>query len=341
MNKKVLNRFRNELTRQKKNLLEWLGRADQEKKAVVCCSIDGVGSTPENIPKISEINRALDRIDKGDFGKCEKCDEEVELKRLELDFTTCVCLDHYSTDQIDELERDLEMAAKVQQHLFPCCFPALDGLEMAVLAEPAKIVGGDYFDFFRYAEMTQGLAIADVMGKGVSASMLMANLQASIRILGTEHDKLDDLAFHLNKLFQHNLKLIRFITLFLAAVDTSNRKLYYCNAGHNPALWWSSNTQSAQWLKPTGPAIGINPEAQYVSESISIGEGDLIILYTDGLVEAKNDSRQEFGTERLTEFTRRHHEESPELFISNLKKHVLDYAGSIHDDMTMMVLKVT
>jgi len=341
MKKPVLDRFRSELTRQKKNLMEWLGRADREEKAVVCCSFNGVEKTTVDIPKISELDQALERIDEGDFGKCDLCDGEVELKRLELDFATCVCLDHYTMDQIDELERDLEMAAQVQQHLLPAGIPALDGVDIAILAEPAKIVGGDYFDFFQRKDITQGLAVADVMGKGVSASMLMANLQASIRILGAEHEKLDDLAFHLNKLFRHNVKLIRFITLFLAAVDISNRKLYYCNAGHNPALWWNSETQSATWLKPTGPAIGINPEPQYTSESIDIGEGDLIIFYTDGLIEAKNGSRQDFGTERLVEFTRQHHEDSPEFFISNLKKEVLNFAGAIQDDMTIMALKVS
>jgi len=344
MKKILLKRFRNSLDRQKKLLKSWFGREGIVKRAIF-----GNGESelaPSDCEdtvnrKLHTIDDALHRIDEGNFGKCEVCGEEVEPELLELDFTACVCLDHYSDAQKRELERDLELAAKVHQHLFPRYIPALDGVEISVSSEPARIVGGDYFDFFRYKDTLQGVAIADVMGKGVSASMLMANLQASLRILGPEHAELEELALRLNQLFRYNLKLIRFISLFVAGIDMPNREFYYCNAGHNPPLWWKSTSGSVDWLKPTGPAIGLTAEPRFGSGSVQYETGDLFLLYTDGLIEARNGSGEEFGAVRLAEYTRKNGRQSAEQFLSGLRREVLEFAGKLVDDTTIMVLKAT
>lgn len=128
------------------------------------------------------------------------------------------------------------------------------------------------------------------MGKGLPASMLMSNLQASLRILGPEKNELHDVATRLNELFRFNLKLIRFISIFLGAVDKENRLIYYRNAGHHPPFLWNNSLQKVQLLNPTGPAIGLIPNAKFKSESIPFYSGDLLLLYTDGLVEARSSS---------------------------------------------------
>ena len=342
MKKRLLTRFRHSLERQMLLLKNWFGKNGKVGSAVFGNGKDSLDPDccREKVEsRVATLENAIHRIDEGNFGTCEVCGEEVEPELLELDFTACVCLDHYSEQQKRDLERDLELAAKVHQHLFPRHIPALDGIEISVSADPARIVGGDYFDFFRYRDTLQGLAIADVMGKGVSASMLMANLQASLRILGPEHTELNKLAFRLNELFRYNLKLIRFISLFVAGVDMPNRIFYYCNAGHNPPLWWNSAAGTLEWLKPTGPAIGITAEPRFDSGRVEYGPGDLFLLYTDGLVEARDGSDDEYGTERLAAYTRAKAHLPAESFLSGLKEEVLGHAGNLQDDTTIMVLK--
>jgi len=298
----TLDRFRHALTKHRDTLLEWINTDSPHKDVHL-----GSANLKDVFQVISELKDALERIDSGHFGQCTECNGKVEAERLALDFTTCVCLDHYSKDQIHALENDLELAAKVQRQLLPGYIPSLPGIQIAVHAEPARIVGGDYYDFFQYnSGSAQGIALADVMGKGLPASILMSNLQASLRILGPEHDELHALAARLNELFRYNLTLIRFIAIFLVKIDIDSRILHYCNAGHNPPLWWHAASRSIRWLQPTGPAIGLTHDPEYTSKTIRLASGDLILLYTDGLTEAQNPNGEEFGEQRLASYIKDH-----------------------------------
>lgn len=339
MDTTFLNKIHRSLLRHKTNLVDWVKNGDTSQSR--CLGTDKKEEcSVENLEIISKIDEALDKVEHGTFGKCELCSGEVEEERLTLDFTTCVCLDHYSPDQLRELERDLEMAAKVQQHLLPASLPALNGVQMAVMARPAGVVGGDYYDFFRYKQHCQGLAIADVMGKGVQASMLMANLQASLRIMGPDYQDLASLANRLNELFRFNLKQIRFITMFLAGYDPESREMHYINAGHHPPLLWNSVSQSYQWLKPTGPAIGLVPETNYKLETLQFDDGDMLVMYTDGLVEARNNKKKEFGLDGLVQYTQENCTKPPQTFLNDLLSEVNSFGADIRDDLTLMVLKM-
>lgn len=340
MKSAFLNNIRHSLLRHKTNLTEWVKIENGSQNINLGTDGDPGERPSEDMTLIPKIDEALNRMDHGIFGKCELCSGEVEQERLVLDFTTCVCLDHYTQDQLRELERDLEMAAEVQQHLLPASLPALDGLEIAVVARPYGAVGGDYYDFFRYKEHYQGFAIADVMGKGVPASMLMANLQASLRIMGPDYPDFASLAVRLNELFRYNLKQIRFITLFMAGFNPDSRIVHYLNAGHHPPLLWNSFSQSYRWLKPTGPAIGLVPEARYTSGTFQFQEGDMLVMYTDGLVEARNKEREEFGLDGLAKYTLGNVEKSPQVFLNNLLNEVNIFGADIKDDLTLMVLKM-
>lgn len=340
MNKKFLNRIRYSLQRHKANLLAWFKTVDGARSQYFGPEAGDEELADGQLEMVSRIDEALDRVENGTFGQCEQCDGEVEAERLVLDFTTSVCLDHYSKEQIRALENDLELAAKVQRHLLPGSLPALAGVQLAVLARPARIVGGDYYDFFRYKNCCQGLAIADVMGKGVSASMLMANLQASLRIMGPDFPELPPLATRLNELFRYNLKQIRFITLFLAGFDPETHEMHYLNAGHNPPLLWNAESRSVRWLKPTGPAIGLMPEAHYTAETLQLREGDMLVMYTDGLVEARN-GEAEFGTAGLSDYTLENHTKAPEHFLNGLLDKVKAFGAEFRDDLTLMVLKMS
>ncbi len=332
----ALNRFRHALTKHRDTLLEWISTDSPYKDVHL-----GSANSKDIFHVIRELKDALERIDSGKFGYCAECNGEVEPERLTLDFTTSVCLDHYSKDQLHALENDLELAAKVQHQLLPGYIPSLPGIQIAVHAEPARIVGGDYYDFFQYNNSTaQGIALADVMGKGLPASILMSNLQASLRIFGPEHDELHALAARLNELFRYNLTLIRFISMVLVKIDVDSGILHYCNAGHNPPLWWHAASNSIKWLDPTGPAIGLTHDPEYKSKRLRLGSGDLILLYTDGLTEAQNLNGEEFGVDRVVSYIRDHVGESSDALLAGLRQTAANFAGGFQDDVTMLLLSV-
>lgn len=142
MNKKILARFRTRLKDQRQNILAWLNKDSNHIAHILGNSKpEFAESIPtDNLQKTLKIDQAIDSIDKGEFGKCTMCSGEVETERLELDFTTEVCLSHYSDPQIRELENDLELAAKVQRQLLPSTVPEVPGIEIATHTEPAGIV---------------------------------------------------------------------------------------------------------------------------------------------------------------------------------------------------------
>jgi phosphoserine phosphatase RsbU/P len=335
MEKNILDRFRNSVKTHRDSLLTLLNLNSSAKKVILANS--GISDV---VNLIQEHNDVLERIDKGEFGKCTKCNGEVEIDRLEYDFTTTVCLDHYSETQLQVLERDLELAAKVQKQLLPQVLPILNGIQIAVHTEPAHIVSGGYFDFYEYPDKSQGIAVADVMGKGLPASMLMSKLQAWLHILGPEKNELQSLATRLNELLRYNLTLIRFISLFLIRLDSKAKRLHYCNAGHNPAIWWNTDTKNIQLLKPTGPAIGLSHTSEFSSINIQLHSEDLIVIYTDGIVEARDEHNEEFGQKRLENFVKENKDKSAKEFLNDFKRAFKEFTKHIQDDVTILALKV-
>ena len=262
MSETLSNRFRDTIKRHRDSLFEWIKKTDINKAQICLCTEESI-PTENNITILNDIDNTLHRIENNEFGKCAICSEEIENQVLELDFTREVCLDHLNESEKRLLERDLEMAAKVQRQLLPYKLPSLNGFQISVHTEAAGIVGGDYFDFYCNLENKQGIAIGDVMGKGIQASMLMANLQATLRILGPEHQDTDKLASRVNELFRFNSKLVSFVSLFLAKLDAKNSILEYTNAGHNPPIIYKADEGTTELLMPTGPAIGLTTNPFY------------------------------------------------------------------------------
>lgn len=332
VNKTLLNRFRQTLEKHRDVLNT---RLETESGPVIL----GTAQKCDIENAIAKHDEAIQKIDNGKFGDCSLCAGSVEPERLELDFTTEVCLDHFSEADKRGLERDLELAAKVQRQLLPHAVPILPGLQIDVFTEPARVVGGDYFDFFVYRDGRQGIMVADVMGKGLPASMLMSNLQASLRILGPEYDQLPLLCGRLNELFQFNLKLINFISLMLLGIDARTGMVQYTNAGHHPALWWRDDDRTVRWLNPTGPAVGLTPNPGFGTQELQLSPGDVLVCYTDGIVEARNRDGKEFGEERLTEYVRQHHAKPVKSLVQGLVTEARTFAGGFHDDITLLAIK--
>jgi serine phosphatase RsbU (regulator of sigma subunit) len=336
MDQESLNRFRNTLNSHRNTLLEWLEEDTPEKQI----RLNGK-SDDEVMQILSELKEVLHQVEEGEFGACQKCEGEVETERLELDFTTSVCLAHYTEAQIRGLESDLELASKVQRELLPCCVPTLSGIEVAMYSEPARIVGGDYHDFFPLDNGAQGVVIADVMGKGLPASILMSNLQASLRIIGPQLKHPAYIVSKLNELFNRNLKLIKFISLFLANIDPEEKLFHYCNAGHHPPLLFNVHSQKMKWLQPTGPAIGLGTNSHYEAKSIALQPGDFILMYTDGLVEAQNASREEYGDSRLASSLFKNQKVTCNDLLKIIRNDAHTFAGQFQDDVTLLALKVS
>ena len=303
MDAEVFERIRVSLLEQRQNLTDWLTTAPVWKKQVRLGPVDERAVQA----RVRVLDTAIEKAENQTLGLCEVCHDYIEPSRLEMDYTCCVCLDHLSAAEKNRLESELELASKVQQALLPQQVPDIPGLELAAFSRPAEIVGGDYFDFFRFRDGAYGLVIGDVAGHGMSASLLMASLQASLRTLVSDYASPADVVRRLNLLFCHNIHLTKFVTLFLARFDTRTHSLTYCNAGHNPPLLFRAQPKGKEplsYLRPTGAAIGLVEEFQFGTETVFLTPGDILLLYTDGVTEAINPQEEEFGQERLVELVR-------------------------------------
>ncbi len=340
MDTKIVQRIRENLQRQRESLFEWLGHTPPLKKKIHLGNADEQAVAQH----LQVLNEALGKAEDCTLGLCQVCNDYVETSRIEMDFTACVCIDHYSVEERRKLEAELELAQKVQKSLLPQQLPQIPGMHVAAYSQPAQIVGGDYFDFFRFHNNAHGFAIADVMGKGMPASLLMASLQASLRILAPENDSPLAVMQRLNTLFAHNTQLIKFITIFLGSFDPHTRVLEYCNAGHNPPLLVRKRNEgySVEWLKPTGAAIGLVESFNFGIEKVTLEAGDVLLLYTDGLTEAMNAQDEEYGEQRLLALLQRAHGSSPQALLHDLRHALRDFTGkvSLHDDFTMIAAKV-
>ena len=276
MDQDVLQKFRGTLLSHRNELNHWL----REKKTRKEWHLGGI-PIKNFLAVLSELDTTLQKLDQGNFGECEVCHEDVNTELLEVDYTASICIEHLSEKQRRSLESDLELAGKVQHQLLPGCAPSLPDMHIAMYSKPAQFVGGDYYDFFACPNGSQGIAIADVMGKGLSASMLMSNLQATLRIIGPQFQDPAQTAQRLNELFVHNLKLIRFISIFIGIFNPESFTIQYCNAGHHPPFLWKAATAEVVQLFPTGPAIGLSKEPEFNLDSILLEKGDLLLLYTD------------------------------------------------------------
>jgi sigma-B regulation protein RsbU (phosphoserine phosphatase) len=243
--------------------------------------------------------------------------------------------------QRERIHNELEIARQVQQRLFPKRAPAVEGLELAGHCVPAQSIGGDYYDFIVTPSGEIGLAMGDVAGKGVPAALLMAALQSSLRglTLGGVTD-LSDLMAKLNLLIYEASPANRFATFFYGLYDPAGRRLRYCSAGHNPALLLTANGE-ASWLRTPGVGLGMTRGARYQQAEVALSDGDTLVLYTDGVTEARDVAEEEFGEERLEAAVRGCRGGAEETLCEVLRV-VDEFAAGApqHDDITILVAKV-
>lgn len=199
-----------------------------------------------------------------------------------------------------ELRKELEIAKEMQQFLFPSVLPKNERMDISAKYRTHREVGGDYYDFFEVGENEYIFCIADVSGKGVSAALLMANFQASVRALATYNSfSLEELVSELNKIVFSNAQGEKFITFFIAYLDLNTRTLKYINAGHNaPVL---TNGKTKKMLEEGTVGLGMFEELPFLdSKKIQLPRNATILLYTDGVVELRNPKGEQYEIERVT-----------------------------------------
>jgi len=237
--------------------------------------------------------------------------------------------------------QEMEIAKQVQARLFPQVHPELKTVEYAGICLQARQVGGDYFDFLNLGPQRVAFVIGDVSGKGIAAALLMANLQASLRsqsALALDDPRL--LLKSANRLFHQNSGESAFASLFLADYDGEARRLRYANCGHLPGLLLRKEN-GLERMDSTGTLLGLFEEWTCAVRECKVAPGDVLVLYTDGVTEARNDRGEEFGETRLLEAVRRHRELSCQALLEAVVKEIQRFGqGEQHDDITLIVVKL-
>jgi sigma-B regulation protein RsbU (phosphoserine phosphatase) len=338
----VFERIREGLEEKRQTLADWL-RATPAPQRQVRLGNAGDGAV---VAQIQLIDQALDKANEGTLGQCQVCCEQVNTRLLELDYTACVCLDHLSEAEQRQLETELELSQEVQRALLPQEPPDIPGLEVAAFSRSAQILGGDTFDFLQYRDGAHAIAIADVAGHGVSAGLLMASLQATLRTLVPDGLAPDEVLARVNHLFNHNTHFTTFVTLFLARLDAAGHRLDYSNAGHNPPMLYRSKhdgTDGITWLGPTGAAIGLVEEFRPGVASLDLSSGDLLVLYTDGITEASDRQGRPFGEDGLAAFVRDSAGLTAQELTQRLWRALQEFTGGgpLVDDATVVAIRVT
>jgi len=342
MNKPWFGRMAESLRGQQQNLFDWLRSAPNAKQML------RLGGRPVEAldEHVTVLQKAIQQAESQELGICSVCHEHVGEPWLETNYTMSVCIDHLTGEERRRLEAELELSQKVQRALLPHQVPGIAGWELAAFSQPASIVGGDYFDFLQFRDGSHAVIIADVMGKGMPASMLMASLQASLRIIVPESTSPDQILERANSVFCHNINLTKFVTIVVLQITPGSGIVRYANAGHNAPLLIGPAARSENEilsLSPTGAAIGLVEDARFVVETIDVSAGGTILLSTDGLVEAGVLEGNEFGEDRLRAELMRMRNASPADLVQGLLRSVRTFTDSrpLADDTTILACRRT
>ena len=238
------------------------------------------------------------------------------------------------------LARELLQAAEIQQRLLPSEAPKVSGVELAGHNAACKTVGGDYYDFFTYPDGRVAMVLGDVTGKGMPAALLMASVQATLRVLAEDADDLARLMSRLDRAMAACCPDNRSVTLFFCVLDPATGGMRYCNAGHNPPHLVRSNGQ-AERLKGGGTLLGPLPDFGYKEHRCRLEVGDVLTLFSDGVTEATDPKGVEFGEERLAELVAEHRTQPVELLIDLVNRAVQTWTEGAPpaDDVTLVIAR--
>jgi len=237
------------------------------------------------------------------------------------------------------LDRENALAREIQEGMLPAAIRPIPGYQIAAAWKPEKSIGGDYYDIIDLGPTTVGVCIADVIGHGIPAAILMANLQASIRIYAAQSLKPRELCMRVNEFMTQNVGPGKFVTFFYGVLDTAADKLVFTNAGHPLPLVVRHNGEILK-LETADPVLGLFKSVEYHQHELNLASGDIAILYTDGLLEIANLRGDFFGEERLAAILAANQKAKAQGICDMILAAASDFANNFfQDDLTILVVK--
>jgi sigma-B regulation protein RsbU (phosphoserine phosphatase) len=304
---------------------------------------------------VDRLQAATERVRLGDFSHRTGLPARDQLSGLGEAFdsmTASVERLLIESQERSRLESELEIAREVQNQLFPHDIPSVPGLELYGVCRAARVVSGDYYDFLRLDENRVGVVLGDISGKGISAALLMAAVQSAVHaqfynghapagIGAAAPVSTAQVVARLNRQVQKSTPPEKYVTFFYAVYDAPTRKLTYTNAGHCPPVLFRSG--KIERLQTGGTVVGLFSAVNYEQAEVILQPGDVLVAYTDGLVEPENSYEEEFGEKRLLDAVQRAANFPPEELAEELYRSVTDWTGSpeLQDDLTLVVGKAT
>jgi sigma-B regulation protein RsbU (phosphoserine phosphatase) len=289
---------------------------------------------------LGEVDAALALMDAGTYGICKECHDPIEKDRLLSDPLVQVCLDHLTREDQRALENDLTLAARIQQALLPPADFATAGWQVRYHYAPASMVSGDYCDLL---ELNGGLLflLGDVSGKGVAASMLMSHLHATFRSLADANLSLDRMVEAANRIFCESTMAGQFVTLVVGRASRDG-SVEFVSAGHLPLLHLGtvgSVEPCAQGA--TGVPLGMFATARFPVARLTLAPGEALLIYTDGLTEARNSAGEEYGLHRVKTVAGRRRTAAPGSLISECLLDLRDFTAGAKqiDDLTLLAIQ--
>jgi sigma-B regulation protein RsbU (phosphoserine phosphatase) len=309
--------------------------------------ITGIVLTRQITKAVDDLYKATQDVKRGDLGhrvRIERRDQLGILGESFNDMIGSVSALIQEQQQRQRLENEISIAREVQDQLFPRILPHVPGVEIEAICKAARAVSGDYYDFIQLSPTHLAIAIADISGKGISAALLMASLQAALRsqvlVDGSERMSTAELVSRLNKHLVRNTGDDRFATFFIAVYDSATRNLRYTNAGHLPSFLICKD--SALHLDKGGMVLGVVEDYGYEEGSVIVAPDSLLVGYSDGLVEPENVYGEEFGIRRLQQAAVHVQGASPQVVAESLMNAAEEWAGTPEqaDDMTVIVARL-
>jgi phosphoserine phosphatase RsbU/P len=235
-------------------------------------------------------------------------------------------------------QRELDEARRIQRKLLPASMPQIEGWEIAASWQPASGVGGDCYDAITFGATRLGLSIADVVGKGIPAALLMSNLQAAVRAFATATAQPAEICQQVNRILCGHIAEGRFISFFYCLLDDEVARLTYANAGHYPPVLARANG-TVERLGTGGAVLGVFPDGVYEQGEVALREGDRLVFYTDGITDVTNASDEEFGEPRLVDLIVANRACSAPALQARLADAVANFSNDrLQDDATLIVL---
>jgi sigma-B regulation protein RsbU (phosphoserine phosphatase) len=313
----------------------------------IAALITGIVLTRRITKAVSDLYGATQYVKSGDWThrvRIERRDQLGVLGESFNDMTGSISGLLEESKKRQRLENELSIASEVQNQLFPQKMPSVGGVELEAICKAARTVSGDYYDFIQLSPTHLAIALADISGKGISAALLMASLQAALRsqllAAGSELMSTAELVARLNMHMVRNTADDRFATFFIAVYDSGTRTLRYTNAGHLPGFLISNGT--SKHLDKGGMVLGVVEDYVYEEGSVKVPPNALLVQYSDGLVEPENVYGEEFGIRRLQEAAIRVQSSTPMVVGESLMLAAEEWAGTPEqaDDMTVIVARL-